>query len=215
MTDELADLIVSDLNHRYSASHKKQNWIESILEDGDEDEVLKSTVKRTGKSLEWKFTDDYQGIVTRALIQPRKDKVRIRVSKKAAWGYELNENYFDDDSIEYLSYVPYLAGFAALFSLQYDFLINLIIAILIFSALHLTLVPGAKKLSGLFDKSSSSKFNKFKSEVDRVADDLQVLIGGLEKEPKSSGRIQIPDSDTNTLDSENTQQSPKNNLRGS
>lgn len=198
LTDELTDLIISDLNHRYSASHIRKSWRDSILEDGDEDEVFKSTVQRTGSSLEWKFTDDYEGVVTRALIQPRKDKVRVRISKKGAWGTELDDEYYESDPIEYLSYVPYLAGFAALFSLQYDFLINVIIAILIFSALHLTLVPAAKKLSNLLGDSKSSKRNnrikKFNNEIERVADDLEVLIGGSEKELKTSGRIEISDS---------------------
>ncbi len=219
LTDELTDLIVSDLNHRYSASHEKKSWRDSILEDGDEDEVFKSTVQRTGSSLEWKFTDDYEGIVTRALIQPRKDKVRIRISKKGAWGYELDEDYYESDPVEYLSYVPYLAGFAALFSLQYSFIVNLIIAIVVFSALHLTLVPAAKKLSDLVGDSSSSKKNKrikkFNNEVERVADDLEVLIGGSEKEPESSDRIEIPDARGKEEGSENRQKGTEGKIRGS
>ncbi|REL38431.1 hypothetical protein DYD21_00300 [Rhodohalobacter sp. SW132] len=212
LTEESIDLIISDLNHRHNATHKRKSWRENILEDG-EDELEKSTVQRTGQSVEWKYSDDYyEGVEYRVLIQPRKDQFRIRASMKGLWGSNLGDSYYEDDPIEYLSYVPYLAGAVALFSLPYSFLLNLIVAILAFSFLQLTLVPAAKKLSDRFADSGSSKrekrIDRFKREVEQVADELVQLTGGSTVSTENTGRIELPDSKEN-------EQNSKENIQGS
>jgi len=197
----------------------KEKWRDSILEYSEE-EIGKSTVQRTGQSVEWKFADDYEGIVNRVLIQPRNEKIRIRVSKKAMWGADLDEDEFHySDAIEYVSYVPYLAGFLALFSLPYTFLINLIAAILLFTVLQLTLVPGAKKLSGRLKESDSSTkekpIDRYMLEVKQVTEDLANLLSDPKKQPKQhSGKIELPDSDTNAPDSEARTRSNRERDRG-
>jgi len=52
-TDDLADLVIADLNHRYNATHEKVSWMDNIMNDASLDTDQQSKVKRTGKSLEW------------------------------------------------------------------------------------------------------------------------------------------------------------------
>jgi hypothetical protein len=198
LTEELADLLITDLNHRYNVSHKRQSWRDNILDDGPDETIGKSNVQRTGKSIEWKTLEENEAVEVRALIQPVKDKVRVRVSKKIVSG--TGEAQTDRELTGYMAYIPYLAALVVLFSLPYSFLVNLIVAIVAFTLLQLTVVPVTKKVTQSIKKSRSANREKrserYKRDVEQLSDELIALIGGSPGEAAKSGRIEIPDSDS-------------------
>ena len=46
-TDEQADLVIADLNHRYNATHEKVGWMDNILHDASLNTDQQSKIKRT------------------------------------------------------------------------------------------------------------------------------------------------------------------------
>jgi len=210
LTEELADLVIADLNHRYNATHERQSWRDNILDDGPDESLGRSKVQRTGKSVEWKYLDEQKTMEVRALIQPVKGKVRIRISKKNVYGTAIEE--MDGGAIGYISYIPYLAALVVLFSLPYSFLVNLIAAILAFTLLQFTLVPGAKKLSDrIKDPSNREKLSdRYKREVEQAANEVAELIGDSSERHGKSGRIEIPDPESREQDSGGREQGSRN-----
>lgn len=204
LTKEATDLAIADLNHRYGASHERESWRDNILNAGSGESPKKSTVQRTGKNVEWKVVDEYGSVSVRVLLQQRNSDIRVRVSKKSTWESAFTD--MDGDLFDYLSYVPYLAGFALVLALPYSFFISAVVAIIAFTLLKLTLVPGAKRLANGLGYSESStnekRSDRHRREVESVAEDLARLLGSPKNEPESSGRVELPDSERK---SENTE----------
>ena len=204
LTKEATDLAIADLNHRYGASHERESWRDNILNAGSGESTKKSTVQRTGKNVEWKVVDEYGSVSVRVLLQQRNSDIRVRVSKKSTWGTALTD--MNGDLFDYLSYVPYLTGFAVLISLPSSFFISAIVAILAYTLLKLTLEPGARRLAkavGYSETSTKEKSSdRHRREVERVAEDLARLIGVSKSEPESPGRIELPDTESKIEDSE-------------
>ncbi|CAN5186330.1 hypothetical protein BH23BAC3_BH23BAC3_08370 [soil metagenome] len=215
LTDELADLVIADLNHRYNATHIKKSWKDNILEDGDDESVERSKVQRTGNSIEWKYPDEGKKEVVRALIQPKKNQIRIRVSKR----YNRDASYTDLDSgiMGYLSYIPFLAALVVLISLPYSFFLNAILAILMFTILQLGLLPAARKITekraGRKEKGDleikSKKSDTFAMEVNNVADDLARLLSSSSAREQNSHRIEI-EEDVDKIEQDNREKNKKN-----
>ena len=204
LTKEATDLAIADLNHRYGASHERESWRDNILNAGSGESAKKSTVQRTGKNVEWKVVDDYGSVSIRVLLQQRNRDIRIRVSKKSTWGTAFTD--MDGDLFDYLSYIPYLAGFGLLISLPYSFFISAMVAIVAFTLLKLTLEPGARRLAKEMGYSESStkgkRADRHRREVENIAEDLARLLGVPSSEPEGSSRIEIPDSDEKSQNSE-------------
>ncbi|MCH8525505.1 MAG: hypothetical protein LAT52_13220 [Balneolales bacterium] len=77
-TNEMIELLLTELDNRFHASDK-ESWWSSLW--GENVKVKKNT-----RSTEWKFTDKDSDITTRVLLQSRGDRFRIRVSRKQNWG---------------------------------------------------------------------------------------------------------------------------------
>lgn len=173
-TDEFADLVVADLNHRYNATHEKVNWMDNIMHDASIETEHQSTVKRTGKSLEWKKLNEYGTEEIRVLVQPRNDKIRIRVTKQNVYG----STFEDTDSITgFLPYLPYLAGVVMFFALPGGLFLSAIVAILTFFILQVVISRNSGLIKKKVSDSKSNKIEKYRREVQSVASDLAGLIG--------------------------------------
>lgn len=206
-TDDLADLVIADLNHRYNATHEKVNWMDNIMNDASLDTDQQSKVKRTGKSLEWQKLSEMGSEDIRVLIQPIDDKIRIRVAKKNVYG----TTFDDTDSITgFLPYIPYLAAIILLFVLPFNFFFNINIAVLSFIALWVFVSKRSEWIKKKLSDSKSNRAEKYRSEVESVARDLSGLIGqpqkksqaeaASEKETSSAslGDIEIEDPEDET-----------------
>ena len=181
-TDELADLVIADLNHRYNATHEKVNWMDNIMHDASLDTDQQSKVKRTGKSLEWQKLNEYGTEEVRVLVQPSNDKIRIRVTKKNAYG----TNFEDTDSITgFLPYIPYLAAIITFFALPINYLVNSIFAVAVFFGTKLLISKNSDLIRRKFADSKSNKLKKYRDEVESIARDLAGLIGRPQKESKT------------------------------
>lgn len=217
LTDELEDLLIADLNHRYNTTHIKKSWKDNILEDGDDESGGKSKVQRTGNSVEWKYFDEDKKEEVRVLIQPKKNQIRIRVSKRN--NREVRYPGLDSSNLDYLSYIPFLAAIIVLISLPYSFLLNAIMAILTFAVLKLGLIPTAKKITekraGIKEKDDLEikriKSDKFTMEVNDVADDLARLLSSSNAREQTSDRLEIK-NDSTKIEQENSEKS-KNRSR--
>lgn len=173
-TDEQADLVIADLNHRYNATHEKVNWMDNIMHDASLDTDRQSEVKRTGKSLEWKKMNEYGTEEIRVLIQPRNDQIRIRVAKQNVYG----TNFEDTDSITgFLPYLPYLAGVVMFFALQGGLFLNALFAVLTFFILKILISKNSGWIKEKLSDSTSNTFEKYRGEVQSVASGLAGLIG--------------------------------------
>lgn len=218
LTDELADLVIADLNHRYNTNHIKKSWKDNILEDGDDESAGKSRVHRTGNSIEWKYSDEDKKEEVRALIQPKKNQIRIRVSKR--YNREATYPGLDSSIMGYLSYIPFLAAFVVLISLPYSFFLNAIMAILTFTILQLGMIPAAKKMtdkwSGRKEKGDleikRKKSDKFEMEVNEVADDLARLLSSSKAREENSDGLEIEEEGTK-IEQENRGKTKKNRSR--
>lgn len=216
LSKEATDLAIADLNHRYIASHERESWRDNILNAGSGESAKKSTVQRTGKNVEWKVVDEYGSVQVRVLLQQRNSDIRIRVSKKNTWGTSLSD--LDGDLFDYLAYGPHLAGFALLFLLPYSIFINAVVAIVAFTLLKLTLVPGARRLGEVMGFTESStkvkRSDRKRREVESVAEDLARLLGVTNSEPESSGRVEIPDLEEKSKNSETRSGDSREKNRG-
>lgn len=173
-TDELADLVIADLNNRYNATHEKTSWMDNIMHDASVETEHQSTVKRTGKSLEWKKLNEYGTEEIRVLIQPRNNQIRIRVTKQNVYG----TNFEDSDSITgFLPYLPYLAGVVMFFALPGGLFLSAVFAVLTFFILQLLISKNSGWIKEKLSDSKSNTIEKYRSEVQSVARDLANLIG--------------------------------------
>jgi hypothetical protein len=181
-TDDLADLVIADLNHRYNASHEKVNWMDNIMNDASLETDQQSSVKRTGKSVEWSKLNKHGTDEVRVLIQPRNEKIRIRVAKKNAYG----TTFEDTDNITgFLPYIPYLAGIIMLFAPPFGFFFNINLAIPTFILLWVLISKNKERIRKKFADSKASTLEKYRTEVESVARNLAGLIGQPQKESKT------------------------------
>jgi len=77
-TNEMIELLLTELDNRFHTSDK-ESWWSSLWGENVK-------VKKTTRSTEWKFTDKDSEMTTRVLLQSRGDRFRIRVSRKQSWG---------------------------------------------------------------------------------------------------------------------------------
>lgn len=202
-TDEQADLVIADLNHRYNATHEKVNWMDNIMHDASLDTDQQSNVKRTGKSLEWQKMNEYGTEEILVLVQPRNDKIRIRVTKQNVYGM----NFENMDSITgFLPYTPYLAGIILFFALPFNLFFNIIISVLSLIALWGLVTKRSKWIRGKLSDSKSSKLEKYRTEVESVARDLAGLIGQPQKESTSeaTSEKETPSASLDDIDLKDT-----------
>lgn len=206
-TDEQADLVIADLNHRYNATHEKVNWMDNIMHDASLDTDRQSEVKRTGKSLEWKKMNEYGTEEIRVLIQPRNDQIRIRVAKQNVYG----TNFEDTDSITgFLPYLPYLAGVVMFFALQGGLFLNALFAVLTFFILKILISKNSGWIKEKLSDSTSNTFEKYRGEVQSVASGLASLIG----QPSMSDKtISIEQQEESEHDTAGTSTSESNRTR--
>jgi len=178
-TDDVADLVVADLNHRYNTTHEKVNWMDNIMHDASIETSQQSNVKRTGKSLEWKKLSEMGTEEIRVLIQPRDNQIRVRVAKQNLYG----RNFEDTDSVSgFLPYIPYLAAIITLFALPINYLVNSIAALTVFFGTKYLISKNSGLIKKKFADSKSNKIQKYRSEVESVAQELAGLIGQPQKE---------------------------------
>ena len=199
-TDELADLVIADLNHRYNTTHKKTNWKDNILHDASTEPNRQSNVSRTGKSLEWKKFNKREDEEIRVLIQPRNERIRIRVIRQASRGNGLTDSNFITG---FLPYIPYLTAVAMLFSLPNSYLVNSIIAIITFAVLQFAVIKNSGWIEKYVSGSENHALENDRLEVQSLAQGLANLV----KPPDSGDQLndvqfidnaQIRDVESNT-----------------
>lgn len=172
--EELANLVISELNHRYDTTHEKPNWKDNILNDATVDPDRQSIVQRTGNNLEWKKLNKHGSEDVRVLIQPRGDQIKIRVTRKNAFG----KNFADTNSITgFLPYIPYLVGVLVLFAFPANFIISALFAVLTFFILKIVLSKSSGRIEKKLSDSKNTTLEKYRIEVQSVARDLANLIG--------------------------------------
>lgn len=207
-TNELADLVIADLNHRYNTTHEKPNWKDNILNDATVDPERQSSVQRTGRSLEWKKLNEYGTEEIRVLIQPRNDQIRIKVTKQNTWGGKFSGS----NSIGHLSFISYFAGVFILFALPFNLFINAIFGVGVFALLQFFV----KRNSGWFQEKISGYRNQnldsYRSEVRDIASDLASLV---EQPSINKDRIEIDNHSESRGDSTGTRISNSTRSRNS
>lgn len=212
-SNEAADLVIADLNHRYNATHEKVSWMDNIMHDASLDTDQQSKVKRTGKSLEWQKLNEYGTEEIRVLVQPRNEKIRIRVTKKNVYG----TSFADQDAVSgFLPYIPYLAGVILLFALPNSLFFNAIFALIGFFAVKFLISKNADTIKKKFSDSKKNTLDKYQTEIQTVARDLAGLIGQSQPETLVSSKntskneapsITLDDIEMNNADSSDERES--------
>ena len=198
-TDDLADLVIADLNHRYNATHEKVSWMDNIMNDASLDTDQQSKVKRTGKSLEWQKLSEMGTEDIRVLIQPRDDKIRIRVAKKNIYG----TSFENTDSVTgFLPYIPFIAAVVTLFALPINYFVNSIVAIAVFFSAKVLISKNSDWIKKKFADSKASTEEKYRTEVESVARDLAGLIGQPQKKSQAEAAPEKETSSTSLGDIE-------------
>jgi len=181
LSDELADAVIADLKHRYDASEAERNWFKEWYDESWEENYGKSSVQKTGRSVEWKHIDKSGSLETRVLIQPRGKQIRVRVAKRNLWDEKGGPG---GEVYEYMAGIPWVVGIVLLFTLPYNFFINAMIGMLAYIGLKLVVPPIVIKLresmgSNLFHRNQvrvEENRGKYKSEVEQVADELILIL---------------------------------------
>lgn len=182
LADELADSVIADLRHRYDASEAEKNWFNEWRDEEWEKDFGKSTVQKTGRSVEWKHIDRSGSLETRVLLQPRGKQIRVRVSKRNLW--DEKDAGPGSEVFEYIAAIPFVAGIALLFTLPFDFFINAIIGLLAYIGLKFIVLPLNRKLREkwgrkLFYRNRpriEDNRKRYKEEVELLADDLSAIL---------------------------------------
>lgn len=86
VTSRILDNLVIELNQRFGTSQDEISWWNTLFNDY----TGKALVNKTATSADWKYTDEFGMYTTRALIQQRGNKLRIRVSKRQAFNLSWN-----------------------------------------------------------------------------------------------------------------------------
>jgi hypothetical protein len=182
LSDELADAVVADLKHRYDASEAETSWHSEWHDDEWEEHRGKSSVQKTGRSVEWKHIDKTGSLETRVLLQPRGKKIRVRVTKRNLWGS--SDDGPGSEIYEYIGAIPIVTGFVLLFSLPYGFLVNLLIGLLAFITLEFIATPVIKKMKEKWGNSLTYRKKArieddrehYRIEVEKTADEIGIIL---------------------------------------
>lgn len=202
-TGDLADLVISELNNRFNTTHQKESLRDNILGDGHRNKDGRSSVRRTGKNLEWTYPDDRPTADVRVLVQPLKDKIKIRVTKKRSG--DVGAGITKSPRTAFRPLISYLGAIAILLLLPFSWVINLVAAFAAFAGLATVFGTGIRpidqRLTGgtAQDKKELSMPNS--REVEEITAELAGLIGKTAPEANASGRIDLPespDADENT-----------------
>ncbi len=181
LSEELTDSVIADLKHRYDASEAERNWFKEWHDESWEENYGKSSVQKTGRSVEWKHIDKSGSLETRVLIQPRGKQIRVRVSKRNIWDEKGGPG---GEVYEYIAGIPFVAGIVLLFTLPFEFLVNAMIGMITFIGLQIVISPFVKKLRDKWgDRLFHRKRNRiednrasYKNEVEKVSGDLADIL---------------------------------------
>jgi len=170
LNQQIMDDLVIELNQRFGTSEDDINWWDRLWNDYSG----KPQINRTNSSVDWRYKDEIELYTTRALIQQRGDKLRIRVSKRQGWNLSWNssETYL---SLGIVSLVLFTAiGSALGFALLNDPLMGILFG----ASLAALLVP----ITVTFSKR---RLKRHVDEVSEIAKQLVVQAKQLTKEKKS------------------------------
>jgi hypothetical protein len=182
LSDELADSVIADLRHRYDASEAEKSWFNEWRDEEWEKDFGKSTVQKTGRSVEWKHIDRSGSLETRVLLQPRGKQIRVRVSKRNLWDEKGAGP--GGEVFEFIDAIPLVAGIALLFTLPFDFFINMVVGLLAYIGLKFIVLPLNRKLREkwgrkLFYRNRpriEENRERYKMEVELLADDISGVL---------------------------------------
>lgn len=164
---EEIDTIIADLDHRYREGTEKDWW-----------EGGKPKVSKTGRTIEWTYTDVWEVYERRVLFQPRGKRFRIRVSKRIIRGGTWEYRYTG-----MLNYVPYILAIGVVFT-GYA-LDSMLAGIALAAGLFVILYPFIKKYN-------QRNIDKHKAEVIGTADELAGqfrLISESKPDKRSTERL--------------------------
>jgi len=195
-TDELADLVISELNNRFNTTHQKESLRDNILGDGHRNKDGRSSVRRTGENLEWTYPDHRPSADVRVLIQPLHDKLKIRVTRKRAADAE--RAGMKSSLAAYKPLVSYIGASAVFLLLPFSWVINVVAAFAAFAGLApvfgtgIRLIDQGRTGGAAQDKKEQSMPNS--REVEEITAELAGLIGKTAPDANASGRIELPES---------------------
>ena len=167
LTPQIMDDLVIELNHRFGTSEDDINWWDRLWNDYSG----KPQINRTNTSVDWRYQDEIELYTTRALIQQRGDKLRIRVSKRQGW----NLSWKSEGSHFFLAFTSLMLflviggviGFAALDSPLMGILGGASLAALL---VPITVAYGKRRLK------------HHRNEVSEIAEELVIQAKQLSKE---------------------------------
>lgn len=173
LTPQIMDDLVIELNHRFGTSEADINWWDRLWNDYSG----KPQINRTNSSVDWRYKDEIELYTTRALIQQRGDKLRIRVSKRQGWNLswksESNHLFLAVSSLVFFSVIGAVLGFALLNSPWIGILGGASLAALI---VPIMVAYGKRRLKQHVD------------EVSEIAEQLVIQAKQLSKERKSDSK---------------------------
>ena len=186
LTPQIMDDLVIELNHRFGTSEDDINWWDRLWNDYSG----KPQINRTGSSVDWRFKDEIELYTTRALIQQRGEKLRIRVSKRQGWNLswksEGSHLFLAISSLVLFTVIGGILGFALLDSPLMGILGGASLAALL---VPITVAYGKRRLKHHVD------------EVSEIAEELVVQAKQLSKENKNVPKGNTKAGKTTTRDS--------------
>jgi len=210
VTPRILDNLITELNHRFGTSQEEIGWLNRLFDDYSG----KALVNKTPTSADWKYYYEFEMYTTRALIQQRGNKLRIRVSKRQAWNMSWNSEGLN----------IFIALFSAL-------LFTTIGGVLGFALLESPLMGGlgGLALTALFVPAtiffSKRKIKQHKQEVTEIAENLVIQAKQMVKELNvqtgsesrtrntDTGVIELDPDDKNTEANTDTSGRLRNHLR--
>jgi len=186
LNQQVMDDLVIELNHRFGTSEEDINWWDRLWNDYSG----KPQITRTNSSVDWRYKDEIELYTTRALIQQRGDKLRIRVSKRQGWNLSWNssETYL---SLGFMSLVLFTVIGSVL---GFALLDNPLMGILGGASLAALLVP----VTIAFSKR---RLKRHIDEVSEIAEELVIQAKQLSKETKSYSKSNTKAGKTSARDS--------------
>lgn len=182
--------LIIELNQHFGTSQDEISWWNNLFNDYSG----KAIVNKTATSADWKYKTEAELYTTRALIQQRGNKLRIRVSKRQFWNlpwYSKGLNIFAGSVTAILLII---FGAVLGFSLLESPLIGIIGGI----ALTAILIP-------LTSKFINSWLKKHVNEVTQVAENLVIQAKQMLNEAASQNESQTQtDTKVIEIDSQNS-----------
>jgi len=196
LTPQILDNLIIELNQRFGTSQEEINWWNTLFNDYSG----KALVNKTATSADWKYTDDFQMYTTRALIQQRGDKLRIRVSKRQAWNLSWKMNGFNI-GLTYLCAVLFITAGGVLGVTVLDSALQGILGGLTLSALLLPTLVYFNKLS----------VRKHKRNVTDIAENLVIQAKQMVNESNAgaNNRKRSGSSDIGIIELDSGQEKPE------